>query len=299
MIKKILLNNFQSHLNSELNLHPGVNVIVGKSDSGKTAILRAIRWVVFNRPAGDGFVSQHGEGDTSVSLTFDDKKTVTRSKGTENSYSISKTKFVSFKSEVPPEIERYLMMDELNFSGQLDQPFFLSLNSGEAARYLNSIIDLTVIDSSLANINGKVRKNTQAIKDQEEKIDDLKKELQESKYIREAKKKLEELEEKQQQLDKQVERYERIEDDYLNWIDVQKEIEEIKIVPIQTVTKLQNKITSLILQEKKYDTILTAYNLWKTQENHLQNLILSIQKDETELEKIKPNRCPLCGGIYK
>jgi DNA repair exonuclease SbcCD ATPase subunit len=283
-----------------MNLHPGVNVIVGKSDSGKTAILRAIRWVVFNRPSGDGFVSQHGEGDTSVSLTFDDnKKTVTRSKGTENSYSISKTKFVSFGSEVPQEIKRYLMMDELNFSGQMDQPFFLSLSSGEAARYLNSIIDLTVIDSSLANINGKVRKNMQAIKDQEEKIDDLKKELQESKYIREAKKKLEELEEKQQQLDKQVERYERIEDDYLNWIDISKEIEEIKIVPIQTITKLQNKVTSLILQEQKYNTIFAAYNLWNMQENDLQNLILSIQKEETELEKIKPNRCPLCGGTYK
>ncbi|MFR9297315.1 MAG: AAA family ATPase, partial [Aedoeadaptatus pacaensis] len=43
-IEKIILVNFQSHVYSELSLSRGVNVIVGPSDSGKTAIMRALRW---------------------------------------------------------------------------------------------------------------------------------------------------------------------------------------------------------------------------------------------------------------
>ena len=57
MIKQINIKNFQSHKSTQLKLDPGVNVIVGSSDSGKTAIIRAYLWVVDNRPLGNAFVS--------------------------------------------------------------------------------------------------------------------------------------------------------------------------------------------------------------------------------------------------
>ena len=39
MIKSIQLKNFQSHRDTTLRLSPGVNVIVGDPQNGKTAIL--------------------------------------------------------------------------------------------------------------------------------------------------------------------------------------------------------------------------------------------------------------------
>ena len=67
MISQLTLRNFQSHKASRLRFHPGVNVITGPSDSGKTALLRALLWAVRNRPSGDAFRSHWG-GDTSVTV---------------------------------------------------------------------------------------------------------------------------------------------------------------------------------------------------------------------------------------
>ena len=39
--------NFQSHANTKLNFDEGVNVIIGPSDSGKTAVIRAMKWIFF------------------------------------------------------------------------------------------------------------------------------------------------------------------------------------------------------------------------------------------------------------
>ena len=50
MIKSIHLRNFQRHKKLDIDLSEGVNVIVGPSDIGKTAILRALYWLRFNRP---------------------------------------------------------------------------------------------------------------------------------------------------------------------------------------------------------------------------------------------------------
>ena len=47
-IKKIELHNFQSHEYTEMEFDRGLNVILGNSDVGKTAILRAIKWALYN-----------------------------------------------------------------------------------------------------------------------------------------------------------------------------------------------------------------------------------------------------------
>jgi exonuclease SbcC len=53
MIDHVAIKNFQSHKNTNIDFQRnGVNVIVGTSDQGKSAILRAILWAVNNRPMG-------------------------------------------------------------------------------------------------------------------------------------------------------------------------------------------------------------------------------------------------------
>jgi DNA repair exonuclease SbcCD ATPase subunit len=53
MIKRIEIKNFQAHKNTEIDFDPGVNVISGASDAGKSSIFRALLWVITNRPSGD------------------------------------------------------------------------------------------------------------------------------------------------------------------------------------------------------------------------------------------------------
>lgn len=76
-ISKIIIENFQSHSLSVFTLKQGLNVIVGPSDSGKSAVIRALKWVLYNEPAGDFFIRE-GEKECSVTVEFNDGTTLKR-----------------------------------------------------------------------------------------------------------------------------------------------------------------------------------------------------------------------------
>ena len=84
-IKQVTIKNFQSHKKTVLNLHNGVNAIIGKSDCGKSAILRALGWCIRNRSEDRGFRSSWG-GKTDVELTFTDGKEISRVQEKDNFY---------------------------------------------------------------------------------------------------------------------------------------------------------------------------------------------------------------------
>ena len=129
-----------------------MNVIVGRSDGGKSAIIRALRLVVENRPSGDAYRSNWG-GDTSVSVTTIEGDTVTRKKtNTKNSYTLNDTEFVAFKQDVPTEIQKAFRITDLNIQSQMDSPFLLSMSSGAVAVHFNKCGGLSIIDKSNAAI---------------------------------------------------------------------------------------------------------------------------------------------------
>lgn len=70
MIKRIILENFQSHAHSEIVVNGNMNAIIGVSDSGKSAIRRAIQAVTKRAP----FYLKYGETSGSVTIEFDDCK---------------------------------------------------------------------------------------------------------------------------------------------------------------------------------------------------------------------------------
>ena len=83
MIDSITLKNFQSHINTKLVFSKGINVIVGRSNSGKTACLRGINLVNSNRPLGTDFI-HHGakESEITIEKTQNGKQlSVTRIRG--------------------------------------------------------------------------------------------------------------------------------------------------------------------------------------------------------------------------
>jgi len=170
MIEKLKIKNFQSHQKTELVFAPGVNIIVGASDAGKTAVLRALRWLVWNRPGGEAFRSRWG-GETRVELIVDQTRLI-RSKDKENIYQINDTQpFKAFSTDVPDEIKQHLQLNEINLQQQLDSPFLLTETSGEVAKHFNRIAHLDHIDHSLSQINSAIRKiNQRAEADTETKI---------------------------------------------------------------------------------------------------------------------------------
>ena len=69
MIKRLVLNNFLSHLKTSLVFHPGITVLVGHNGSGKSSIIDSISFVLFDehtRKTNKNLLSRGFEGLVST-----------------------------------------------------------------------------------------------------------------------------------------------------------------------------------------------------------------------------------------
>lgn len=188
MLKKISIKNFQSHLDSQLEFINGVNVITGNSDSGKSAIIRALRWLVYNKPTGDSFRSYWG-GDTTCEIELENGSIVTRVRDNKgNSYKLNGDLFRAFKNDIPEDILKILNMDGINLQQQLDGPFLLNLTPGEVASYFNHIVNLDAIDTSIYNVQRWLASEQSDLSHEENTKKQLDSELIKYSYLDEAEK---------------------------------------------------------------------------------------------------------------
>lgn len=245
MIKRIEINNYQSHKYSELILHPGINSIIGSSDNGKTAILRALLWGINNRPMGISFVShwnadeKTGEPIDFTSVIIETDQCIVerrRKKGIKkdpaiNGYLINGKELSALGHDVPEEVTEALNITEVNIQRQMDSPFLLSSSSGEVARFLNKTIRLDVIDKILSLAESKKRKAKVDFIATEKLIGELDESLLKLDWIERASKYIKKAEKVEKGKKEQEERYllllENIEiyqqnQEIVNFIDLEK-----------------------------------------------------------------------------
>lgn len=155
-LNKLSLLDFQAHEKLRLNFTPGVNVIVAPTDSGKSAVIRALRWVARNKPGGEDFI-RHGAKRAAVRLGFDDTRTVVRKRGgRNNSYVLDGNKSVAFGANVPTDVSEALRIEDINFQQQHDAPYWFGESDGRVAKQLNSIVNLSIIDNVMSGCRSKV-----------------------------------------------------------------------------------------------------------------------------------------------
>jgi len=194
MIDSLQLENFQAHDTTTLHLHPGVNVIAGSSNSGKSSILRALNWLIYNRPSGEAFVSHwardakgNQKQDTSITAIIAGVPFVRKkSKATGNSYHIADKTLEAVGLDVPEEISTALNMSEVNTQRQHDAPFLLSESPGEVARFFNKIVHFDAIDTYLSTIESKKRKTKAGIEARQETLDTLQENLKQYTWVKKA-----------------------------------------------------------------------------------------------------------------
>ena len=163
MIEKVEIHNFQSHKATVLELDAKVNTLQGNSDCGKSAVLRALQWLIFN-PAGDYFISdwaRKGKTQTApceVIVYANGHKIVRRRDKDFNGYYLDDEMFEATRNTVPKKISDLLNLGEVNVQRQLDPPFLLSMSAGEVSRYINNLVNLTRIDTWTSAANSRERK---------------------------------------------------------------------------------------------------------------------------------------------
>lgn len=167
-LEYLALRNVQIHKKLDLELDPRLTCFLGNTDKGKSAILRVLRWLFFNRPQGDG-IRRWGSKSTRATLGIDGH-TATRSKGKENLYKLDGQVYKAFGSQVPEDLAQLFNVSEGSWAGQLQAPFWFLLPPQQLSRELNKVVSLDLIDSTLANLVSQVRQNRERVKWGQERL---------------------------------------------------------------------------------------------------------------------------------
>lgn len=149
MLTEIHLTNFQAHRDRRLTFVPNVNLITGKTNSGKSSVFRAIQWLVEHKPITG--LQTFDEPHTEVTIASE-RGEVTRFKHPSEGYGyrVAGQTFVACATKQPSEVQATLGLSEINLQGQHDAPFLLTLSPGQMAKELNRIVDLSIIDKANA-----------------------------------------------------------------------------------------------------------------------------------------------------
>lgn len=199
MISGIEIRKFRTHKKLDVELGPGVTSIVGESFDGKSTIVRALKWVALNYPAGDKMI-MWGEKNVSVRVSIDNKRVIRRKGKIGNLYKLqvrggaNDQVFKAFGNDVPQPIAKHFNLSTINFQGQFEAPFWFCETAGEVSRQLNSIVNLEVIDNTLANITSEIRKTRSAVEVTESRLKGAKEQVEELAYVKEMNKEFKSIE---------------------------------------------------------------------------------------------------------
>jgi exonuclease SbcC len=192
-IDTIVIENFQCHEKTIIKLAPNgqLTIITGQTDSGKTAIFRAIKWLLYNTPQGSDFI-RAGCSFCRVTFNYVSGHTVIREmtrSASKNQYRIvapgaeKPVVLEGFGRSVPPEVQevtgvRPVMIGDnkynLNMAEQLDGPFLgSSISAPDRAKILGKLAGTEVLDHAGKQVGTDIYRQSQKKDDLEADVKQL------------------------------------------------------------------------------------------------------------------------------
>ena len=179
-IEKLRLYRFQSYVDETIEFDRETNAFIGATDTGKSAITRALYWTLYHKPLRVDY-TMWGEKHCFVTITFSDGVEITKGrKNNENYYvlkdanGVSET-FKGFGAEVPPKVMEahgmyllhYVDGNEatLNISCQLDPIFMLEESATRRAKAVGVVSGADKVDGAVLKVNGWLKNANNSKKD--------------------------------------------------------------------------------------------------------------------------------------
>lgn len=182
---KVSIKDFQIIKNAELEFVPGLTVIQGESNNGKSAIFRAIKSCIYNEP-GNNHV-RNGCKNYMVGIQYNGH-TIILQKGENSLYVIDGQQYNKIGKTQVPYVAELLGInalsindttEKINFWDQMEKPFLLDRNSSELFKFivdsgkddnLNNTLRSMVSDKNKLNVEKNLKEG--AINQLKKQIDD-------------------------------------------------------------------------------------------------------------------------------
>lgn len=305
MINSLEIKNIQSHKDSKLEFSPGINALVGTSNNGKSAILRALNWAIYNRPLGTEILLSNWAYDKNgkqndemyVKIKKGNSVLIRRKTKSENEYILNDERMEAIKTDVPESVKNFFSLSETNIQRQLDSPFLLSLSSGKIAEYFNKIVRLDIIDKVLTNAET-TRRNTKnrllGYKEEQSRLED---ELKKYEWIPSVEKLIEKYKAvnskyqnnflEWENLSVSVEKFEEINKrDYPDFSEQKEIISNIEKIDLKN-EKLQEEIESLSASIFNFESLSNKFNFDFDREKKAIECIENMDFNSSEIERLE------------
>lgn len=305
MLKKLILKNIQSHKKTIIKFSPGLNVIIGLTGSGKTALKRGLCWSIFNQPEGKEFkeeIISKWADTASSTLIFDNHKIKrVRNRTSKNYYELDNRKLNAVGRNVPDEIKEAINLNEINIQDHTEPFFILKMSPIERAKYLNKITNLESIDESLSSVRKEKLQTERKIKETESQLKEKRKKIKSYSWIDKVSGKLDILIEESKQINSLSKTITRMTDLKDRLIELKSRRRKIKFDP-----EVKNKIDQLLEEQillnkeeksiKKTEQIITTL---KDKKSQLKILRKTLKKYIDKYKTQMPDICLLCGAKVK
>lgn len=321
-ISEIHLNDFQSHADTKLRLSPGLNVIVGPSDSGKSAILRALWWLLYNKPKGADFV-RIGSTKASVKAVFSSGSYVKRdrTKSSSGSYAYrvpgsDEVKLKGIGSTLPPEVVSIHKMPLLSVAGddvsvniarQFDPPFMLGSGPSFTISMLDIMTRNDIVFEAIRLMKAELQANKAVLPQYQDLLDKQDKAIDSLKQLLSLSDRIERVENELAELLDGCRRLERMRDLYNGWIKLNESSAE-RLQALQEMLAKTSEIDN-VLQDvernaavlgSKHIPFMQSYNQRIAQLRRALPQLSTSQLTDAYTKYVaairEMNICPLCGG---
>lgn len=162
--KELIVKAFGLHVNKTIEFEPGLNIIVGESEDGKTTLIRAMYLLIENSPRGGEKLYQSWLTDNPMLIQLKDDKNNTV-KRTKNKYYLNGgDPLKAFGTGVPEPVRELFNFKEINWQKQLDAHFVLFTTGGASAKLLNAATGMNDQEVIISEIKYKLSDSKSEIK---------------------------------------------------------------------------------------------------------------------------------------
>lgn len=297
-ISHVRVKNFQTHVDSFFSLDQGMNLIVGTSDSGKTALAKAINFVIYN--TSDSEYVRYFSKFLEVEIVFEDGAIIKRIKGKDiNQVSFKYpedfdfTSFSAFGTTYPEEVLEFLgnpilskVLGALSYSDQKNKLFLIDLPASVQPKIISAVIGTEDIQKGADILASDVRDYNDKIKACELDIQNLTEKLKNN-YVN--------LDEKIKSLNLIQERINKISTIQLDIVKIENILETFISIKkrakkannkIKYYTQISNSLKTKINKLETLSNDIKNMYFLNTSLNNKNQKYLTVKKQHDKLKKI-------------
>jgi len=182
MIKELTVKNFQIHKERTIEFTKGLNVIIGDTDVGKSALVRSLYLLIMNQPRSGEKIFQNKFTKDPLEVQIKDESG-NCIKRTKRNYYMNNNQMKAFGTDIPEPVVELFPFKDINWQKQLEQHFLILQTGGGAAKILNNSTGMQDQETLIKEVKTKISKHKSNVKRLIKNNQEYKETVDELKYV--------------------------------------------------------------------------------------------------------------------